>query len=383
MKQSLSDTANTLATTCLTPFADAFNTSATLGVSDPFKVGDAIDPADGIATTEMIDITNRIDDAATVGPAATVDPSGVSVPVVAVGTAAALAWVEVGMVVAVGAQRVLWRASAELFRAIDDTLLYAVAHPEVFLCGLSRHRRDDVEFAERAAAADLAVRLSLAETTVRNHGMIARTLRERLPLVWARFTEGGVSTQNVREAAVLAVELPESLWAAFEGKVLAAAELAPAQFRVRVRAISEKLQAQTLTERHRAAREQRRVWCEIDRDGMGWLHAHLPAEHLAKVGANLDSIAFHLFAGTDETRTMAQLRADVLSDLLTGATDPDAGRASRTDCSGRASHAGRADCSGQTGCADGGGCSGGDHHAEAGRGDAKWKNEWRSDPQSS
>ena len=90
-------------------------------------------------------------------------------------------------------------------------------------------------------------------------------------------------------------------------------------------AVSEKLQAQTLPERHRAAQAHRGVWTAIDRDGMGWLNAYLPAENLARVTANLDGIAFPLFGEPDEPRTMAQLRADVLSDLLTGATDPDAG----------------------------------------------------------
>jgi len=88
----------------------------------------------------------------------------------------------------------------------------------------------------------------------------------------------------------------------------------------RARAVREKLQAQTLTERHEAAHAHRGVWTEVDRDGMGWLHAHLSAEKLAMVGAALDGVAFELFTESDEQRTMAQLRADVLSDLLTGST---------------------------------------------------------------
>ena len=267
--------------------------------------------------------------------------------------AAARVRVEVGMAAAVNAQRVQWRASAELFRAIDDTLAEAVAHPEVFLFvaparvgAMSPPSRDDGEFAERAAAADLAVRLSLAENTVRNHAIIAHTLRHRMPQLWAQFLDGRVSTPNAREAAVLVMELPETLWAEFETLTVAASPLAPARFRVRARAISEKLQAKTLTERHLAARTRRGVWTEIDRDGMGWLHAYLSAEKLAKVTANLDGIAIHLFRETDETRTMAQLRADALSDLITGPTDPDAGcsrRTRRTRRDAPANSAGRAD----------------------------------------
>ena len=226
--------------------------------------------------------------------------------------------VEFGMAEAEVAQRAQWRASAEVFRAIDATLREAAAHPEVFI-DAKMLRGDAIEFAERAAAADLAVRLSLAESTVRNHGYLASTLRQRLPLLWAWFSEGEVSTQNAREAAAIVSELSAEYWAPFEGQIVDAARtLAPARFRTRARGARERLQAETLTERRDAAEVHRGVWIEPDRDGMGWLHAHLSNEKLAMIGANLDGVAFGLFADADEERTMAQLRADVLSDLLTG-----------------------------------------------------------------
>ncbi len=158
-------------------------------------------------------------------------------------------------------------------------------------------RCDAVEFAERAAAADLAVRLNIAEATVRAQGHVASTLRERLPQLWAWFTGGEVSTQNTREAAAIVLELPAAYWSQFEAQVMDA--------------------ARTLTERHEAAEIHRGVWTEPDRDGMGWLHARLSTEKLAMVTENLDGIAFGLFTEADDKRTMAQLRADALADLLT------------------------------------------------------------------
>ena len=41
--------------------------------------------------------------------------------------------VEFAMAEAEYAQRTQWRASAKLFRAVDETLREAAAHPEVFL----------------------------------------------------------------------------------------------------------------------------------------------------------------------------------------------------------------------------------------------------------
>jgi Domain of unknown function (DUF222) len=226
--------------------------------------------------------------------------------------------VEFGMAEAEVAQHALWRSSAQVFRAIDATLREAAAHPEVFI---EAHmlRGDAIEFAERAAAADLAVRLNLAESTVRNHGQVAATLRERLPRLWREFIDGEVSTQNARESAGLATKLAPQHWAEFEQRILDVARtLAPARFRSKARAISERLQADTAEQRHAVARENRGVWTELDDDGMGWLHAFLPSDDLAAVSARLDAEAFDHFTEPDEQRTMAQLRADVLTDLVAG-----------------------------------------------------------------
>ena len=125
--------------------------------------------------------------------------------------------VEFGMAEAEVAQRAQWRNSAAVFGAIDLTLREAAAHPEVFI-DAAMLRGDAVEFAERAAAADLAVRLNIAESTVRAYGHIASILRERMPVVWAWFVEGEVSTQNARHCSAVTTSrlcsraLARSIW---------------------------------------------------------------------------------------------------------------------------------------------------------------------------
>jgi hypothetical protein len=226
--------------------------------------------------------------------------------------------VEFGMVEAEIAQRTQWWASAQVFRAIDATLREAVAHPEVFV-DERMLRGDEIEFAERAAAADLAVRLNLAESTVRNHAHTAATMRERLPRLWSEFLDGQLPTQNAREAASIASEMPAEHWADFETRILDAARtLAPARFRTKARAIRERLAADTAEQRHDLATTRRGVWSEPDPDSMSWLHALLPSEDAAAVMARLDAKAFDLYKESDEQRTMAQLRADVLTDLVAG-----------------------------------------------------------------
>ena len=226
--------------------------------------------------------------------------------------------VEFGMAVSEVAQRSAWRAQAELFGAIHDTLAEAAAHPELFV-GARLVRRDAIDLAVRSAAADLAVRLSLSENTVRNYGHRAATLRKRLPELWGWFREGEVSTPNASEAATAVSELPAEVWAEFEQRILQPARtMAPARFRTLVRTLVERLQSATLEVRHREARERRAVWSEIDRDGMGFLNLYLPVEDLGRVTANLDQLALSHYKEPDETRTMAQLRVDAAVDLLTG-----------------------------------------------------------------
>ena len=65
------------------------------------------------------------------------------------------------------ARRAATRAQAEQMSAIAATLREARDFPELYLGSTMLSPADAAAFAERAAVADLAVRLSLAEGTVR------------------------------------------------------------------------------------------------------------------------------------------------------------------------------------------------------------------------
>ncbi len=224
--------------------------------------------------------------------------------------------IEFGMAEAEIAQREQWRASAAVYRTVEAVLREAAAHPELFSLVSGK---DAIEFAERAAAADLAVRLNLAEATVRAHAHVAETLRTRLPLLWAWFCDGEVSTPNAREAAAVVADLPAQSWQLFDDAIVGPArQLAPARFRARARVIRDRIHTQSLDERHDIAAKERGVWTELDSDGMAWLHARLSADRLALAMAHVDGLAFDALSASDEQRTMTQLRADVLADLLIG-----------------------------------------------------------------
>jgi hypothetical protein len=161
--------------------------------------------------------------------------------------------------------------------------------------------------------------LGLAEQTVRAQAHEAEVLRARCPRVWAAFREGDVAAPNARAVAELVDTLPAEACAAFEESVLAAASmLAPARFRTMARTVRERLMPEEATERHERRVEERRVFVEADLDGMCWLTAYLPAETAHAAMTRIDNAARSLAVSPDETRTLAQLRADIAGDLLAG-----------------------------------------------------------------
>ncbi|TXN32410.1 HNH endonuclease signature motif containing protein [Lacisediminihabitans profunda] len=214
--------------------------------------------------------------------------------------------------------------------AIHSVLEEARFSPEVFVGDhASRFSREDVEFAayvefsERAAIADLAVRLALSENTVRSHEHQAVTMISRTPILWQRFRWGDVSPANARTVAELAASLPEgdrAAFAAFDAAVVEhATRLAPARFRAYARKLREQIVADTAVERHQAEASLRCVTFEPDLEGMAWISAYLPADVATAAMALLDAEALRLSAVHGETRTMPQLRADVFGDMITGA----------------------------------------------------------------
>lgn len=225
---------------------------------------------------------------------------------------------EFGIARAEVAHTAVARAQAEQMSAIAATLREARDFPELNL-GPTQLGPAAVEFAERAAIADLAVRLNLAESTVRSQAFEADTLRTLTPTLWESFREGEVSAANASTVASLAIGLTDAACQTFETELLQpAATLAPARFRAMARALRERLVAEPPAERHERAAEARRVILEPDVDGMAWLHAYMPADAAQRAILHVSRIATQLAKAGDETRTLAQLRADVASDLLAG-----------------------------------------------------------------
>ncbi len=230
--------------------------------------------------------------------------------------------IDFGIAEAEFARQSINRATAAQVAAVHAVLREAREAPEVFL---GPHadvaNREHVEFAERAAIADLAVRLSIAENSVRAYDRQASTMINRTPTTWASFRDGEVSPANARVVAELAATLPadRDVLQRFDELVCGpATRLAPARFSARARAIRERVHTEGAAERHRRSVAERRVQWQAEVDGMMWLSAYLPAEAATRAMIAIDAQALALVSAPDATRTLDQARADVLAELLAG-----------------------------------------------------------------
>lgn len=117
-------------------------------------------------------------------------------------------------------------------------------------------------------------------------------------------------------------------WRAFdEGALDRALRLPPARFSVAARSLRERVHSESIEARHRRAARDRGIWLTAELDGMATLSALLPADRAHDAMARVDRAARHLRVSPDEDRTLAQVRADVFADFLTGASAPTAGGA--------------------------------------------------------
>ena len=170
--------------------------------------------------------------------------------------------------------------------------------------------------ARRTAVSEVALALRIPERSAETLVEEARMLCERLPLTMAGLSAGDFSFRHAKSIVAHASSLPEELHAAFEAAVVpSASRLTLSKFDQKARTTRERMDATTIAERHEKSLADRETWFEPARDGMGWLHLYTSA-HIALAAHNrADGIARNL-DGPEEERTLTQVRADVVSDLL-------------------------------------------------------------------
>jgi len=128
--------------------------------------------------------------------------------------------------------------------------------------------------------------------------------------------DGEISYRHAQVMVDQTATLPDEASAEFERELLPFAKiLTVAKFAAVARKKRESLHPESITERHTAAVEERRVWVDPREDGMAFLTAQLSAEVAFAAYDRLTEIAMAQ-RSPDDARTLAQRRADAISDLL-------------------------------------------------------------------
>ncbi|MGM0930702.1 MAG: DUF222 domain-containing protein [Actinomycetota bacterium] len=185
-------------------------------------------------------------------------------------------------------------------------------------------RRPNGHDAESSVVDEAARALRLARRTAQEKIALALklhgTFRNTLAALEAGDTSAGIAEALVDQAD----SLPEDARAGFEAVMLPAATedaMTRPKFAARARTRREREHPESIAVRHSKARRDRRVELHPDEDGMAWLNAYLPAEEAVAAFNRIQSTAIAL-QGAEESRTLTQLRADVLSDLLLTGNSP-------------------------------------------------------------
>jgi hypothetical protein len=176
------------------------------------------------------------------------------------------------------------------------------------------------EFVEEAAAAEIAAALKWTRRAADNEMGYAVDLRNRLPRVSKALLFGEIDLRRAKVLVAGTTHLPvETAREVVEGIIDKASRYTTGQLQARLRKLCVQANPDEAADRYEAAEDQRRVATQADESGTAHLFAmDLPPHRLAAGMKHINDLAQSL-RRPGETRTMDQLRADVLLDLLEGA----------------------------------------------------------------
>jgi len=190
-----------------------------------------------------------------------------------------------------------------------------------------------VEIIERSIRLELAAAMRITEYSAGRMIVHAEALVRRYPQVLDSLHAARITPKHAEVLADDLAQLMPELRGQVVDRALVLAEAEPVgTFRRALRSLLATVQAASLEERYRAALQTRRVAMERGYDGVGDLLLRAPEVALQAIFDRATAIAKTIVGGEGETRTLDQVRADVLCDLLIdGVTDamPSAARGIR------------------------------------------------------
>jgi hypothetical protein len=181
---------------------------------------------------------------------------------------------------------------------------------------------EDLELAEAAGSSEIRAALRLTRRAADNELSIARGFQFRLPEVWEALASGQIDRRRANLMLHRTDHLPiEQAREVARQAMELAPELTTGQLTALLRRLCVETEPEEAKQRYESAVDGRRVVLEADVDGTAHLYLlDLPPDRAARIRQRIDAMARDL-RRAGETRTMDQLRADVILDML----DPENG----------------------------------------------------------
>lgn len=171
----------------------------------------------------------------------------------------------------------------------------------------------DRDVVERSIRLELACALRVTEATAGALLLRADALTHRYHTVLEALQRARITERHADVLVDLVDRAEEPLRPDLVPVALELAERLPVgAFRRALRALVDRARALTLPERHLDALAQRRVSVQVDDDGMAWLNAYLPAVEARAIHNRLTEMALRLIDGE---KTLARERSDSLAEL--------------------------------------------------------------------
>ncbi|MCU1481890.1 MAG: uncharacterized protein JWQ19_2676 [Subtercola sp.] len=169
---------------------------------------------------------------------------------------------------------------------------------------------------QRVLVTELAVALHLSETDARRQVDTAEGLAGAFAATRLALEAGRISYRHAEKIVEHSRAVPPESLAGYEARLLPVATRVSVKRLVRhARAAAEEAQASTSIERHLTATADRRITLDPAADGMAFLTHYLPAVESVAIYNRATDLARGLKSSGDP-RTLVQLRADVLTDLM-------------------------------------------------------------------
>ncbi|MHA7238371.1 HNH endonuclease [Arthrobacter sp. TMS1-12-1] len=170
--------------------------------------------------------------------------------------------------------------------------------------------------ADTTTATEIACLLRISERSAHRLVQYSALLVNYHPRTLTALRDGTISWSHATTLLHECTGLPHHVAARLEDALLPiAADTTVPRLSYRARRLRTELHPEALEKRARTAVQGRRVDVEAADDAMAWLHVHLPATDAAAIDARLTQTSRALQIPA-ESRTLPQLRTDVLTDLL-------------------------------------------------------------------